>query len=601
MENSIISLMFQSVFPKQMTDIYTNPSSTLTIFRCLPSYCQHIILKLLFIEDKIDLTEKYFAETLCVTTSNQELSQLTSYFSILIRLKIFLDRQKQINIEVTNNNTNDNMSIYENSTRPNSRLNYSNNVNNNDLNLNTNTNNQQTSTIEKVYVLDPKFKQNLLEYLSTDYNSKEFIPVISDEEIYNSLNQNYNSITELNFKSKKSISNDTNNNSNNCNNNNNNSSTINTFNSISISKNKESASKSKSGEELFQEGVKKLDKFIEELIKQEGVEVYTSNLINFLVKSRYLLEERNYFRLGQITLSLLLENKQKILENLIKKYMFYLNTDKSQNLSINFAFLLFEMNLLEVGRFYKLNEELINKYSEDTIIILNHLGLVKYHKKKNCFCVTPLVNALFKPNLLLTTVDKMFYVETNFRIYIYSSKVTNKAILYILNKLVSMYEFEFEDDCSLSTDYSNNNVDENKEIRSINKSTNKSNNKSQKDKSNIQSESQSLLVGDLKRSALIELIKRGLTSEQIISFLKTYSKNGVVENIEQQIKMWEREVNIIVPQRSIFLYDFETQEDYKKFINKTTEAKIDCLWKNDNARACCFSIKYEEHIKRMLK
>jgi hypothetical protein len=229
-----------------------------------------------------------------------------------------------------------------------------------------------------------------------------------------------------------------------------------------------------------------------------------------------------------------------------------------------------ELNFLENGRNYKINEHHLNFYSEDVFKILNHLGLIKYKSKKR-FYVTPLVNALFKPNLFLTKVDKIFFIETNFRIYVYSSKTANKAIIFILNKLIGDYEYEFED---------------NEDIKKIQV---------------INTANESLLIGDLKRSSLIEIFKRGLSSEQIINFLRTYSKNGLISNIEQQLKIWEREVNVIAPVSCIYLCDFNNESDYLNFMNKVRENKIQCLWRNDSKMACCFHAKAKEIIERICR
>lgn len=512
MENSIVDFIFKEIIKDQK--VYSNPSTTITIFRSLPFSWQNIIYKLLFTIEKINLDYKYLGENFWVTNNNEELGKLMDYFVSLVKLKVFIKISKK------------------STSNPNDK--------------------------EDSYDFNPYFKQVILNMLTNNYSSEEFLPDKQDSELYEEMNSCY----------------------------------LSGLDKVNNNNTKESKKESKkSAEHLLSSGISKLDKFIEELIGLDNREklITQTEIINFFIKSNYLVEEFGRLKLGNETYRLLLDTKQKILENVIKKYLQYLAREKPE-LSVNCSILLFELNLLEVGRQYKLNETLISKYSDNTFILLNHLGIIKYIKKKtnSTFLVTPLINSIFMPNLLLTKIEKFFYIETNFRIYLYPSKAFNRSFQYIMTKLLGSYEFEFED-----------NLVNNKQLIQINQDDKQESNVNNNTTNNRVDNT--ILIGNLRRNNVTEFLKKGISATQLIDFLITYSINGLNENIQQQIRMWEREVYLINPVKSIFLYDFETQDDYLKFMEKTVEKKIECLWRNDLKRTCCFSIFNEEIIKRLLK
>jgi hypothetical protein len=183
---------------------------------------------------------------------------------------------------------------------------------------------------------------------------------------------------------------------------------------------------------------------------------------------------------------------------------------------------------------------------------LDYLGLVRYNINKKIFITTPLFGTLFESNTKMQLQEKLFYIETNFRVYVYSSNVSNLLIFAIIKFLVDIL-FEFED----------------------------------------------FTVTEITRRKIREAFRRGLSAAQIIKFINNHSKNGIPSNIEQQIIIWEQEKNAITAEKCNYYYEFLNQDEYLDFIRKCTAGKINIIWRNNEEMKVCIPKKHEQEIKNM--
>lgn len=237
--------------------------------------------------------------------------------------------------------------------------------------------------------------------------------------------------------------------------------------------------------------------------------------------------------------------------------------------------IVFEFVCLEVGVAYNLNESLIQDSKiMESIENFHWMGVIRLNKKKKFFYVTPLFNNIFEANVKMTIQEKHFYIETNFRMYVYGNM---------------------------------NNIKEFKESKISSENMNQSQSQEQilifkmlLFFIEIRHELEGFYICDITRNKIREAFKRGINSSQIIKFLCNYSKNGVPSNVEQQIRIWEIEKNAILYEKVNFYYEFNSNEGFISFIDLCKGKKIPLLWKSDENMSVCIQKKFEEEIGKIL-
>lgn len=441
--------------------LFVSPCVSYTYFNMLPSCAKSIILKLLFVSEKLTLTKSNFIEYF-PTLNQKEKDQINEYLEYFIKRNILVS---------TNFNNNSN-------------------------------NNSKSNTSDVELIFNPNFKKHVLDFIENDYNSTEFFPVEENKESLKS-NEKF-----LNF-----------------------------FNT-------------------------NLDNFIYSIIELDQKQVdntINNDNLNYLEYSKIIVVKKrsNVYSFGEF-FSKFMESKQTIVKSLVLKYLSYIDSMKKQNLN-NVILLLFEFNLLDPGVYYKMTEDIIKKYGEEIFIFLNRIGLLKYHKKKK-FYITPFIKCIFNLDLSMNVVQKVFFVESNLKIYFYKDLNKSKLIEYMLKRIVGDYEFDFD----------------------------------------LSSKLDSIFIGTIKRSAIVSLIKDGFNSNVITSFINTHSINGLNENIEQQIFVWEKEVNLINPIDSYFL-KFDNKNEYEKFFKEIEKKRMIVLYKNDSNMCCCMKRIDELRIKEIVE
>lgn len=321
-------------------------------------------------------------------------------------------------------------------------------------------------------------------------------------------------------------------------------------------------------------GKQMLDKYLEQIISLENFQVLDveNSSIKFLISKGLIRKDSGRYRLTGICFSLLLENRQFQLRGIFIRYLDFLNSESNEN-CIKIIKLVFEFVCLEVGVAYNLNDSLIQDSKVmESIENFHWMGVIRLNKKKKFFYVTPLFNNIFEANVKMTIQEKHFYIETNFRMYVYGNM---------------------------------NNIKESKETKVSSENMNQSQEQILIFKMllffiEIRHELDGFYICDITRNKIREAFKRGINSSQIIKFLCNYSKNGVPSNVEQQIRIWEIEKNAILYEKVNFYYEFNSNEGFISFIDLCKGKKIPLLWKSDENMSVCIQKKFEEEIGKIL-
>lgn len=504
MDNDIIQRIYK-MFKDSFHKLYENQSTTLIIYRVIPSFCREIIIKLINLSDKIVITDTFYANNFCnFSKDNQEIELITSYLNILLSLRILyrvpidIKDNKSINSKKTFERQYDNSSINKSLNNDYNKIQNILNKNLKDVNINGNNTCFSLDEVDThQYIFNSNFKKNLMLVLFSGFESKTFTPY-------------YNINLEIKKKSEK---------------------------------------------ELYLKGIQVLDKFLEKIIDLEDykcIENETDQL-KFLLFKNLIRKVSNTYKMTGICLAILLENRETQLKNIILRYIDYVYKLKSPEDCYKLAVILFELSCLEIGLAYKLPANLSENITQ-CLVMLNYIGLIQY--KVNYIFVTPLTKSLFECNEYMLIKEKIFYVETNFRVYIYKEKNNYlNGLVFALIKIIVNILFDFKE----------------------------------------------FLVADITRKNIRGAFKKGLTANQIIKFLSSHSKNALPSNIEQQIIIWEEEKNAIIADKCIYFWGFDSKEDYKLFIKCATERKMFILWKNDIDMKCCVHRRYEAECHLILR
>lgn len=275
-------------------------------------------------------------------------------------------------------------------------------------------------------------------------------------------------------------------------------------------------------EELDAYALKQWECFLLQLISSSQAEKatnFSSSLMKIFQRGLLSQREKEAPRLTVNGFQFLLMDTNAQLWYIIREYISN-SEDRGVDLADLISFLL-ELSFHVAGEAYNINT--LTEFQRNILKDLAELGLVKLQqgRKDSWFIPTKLVT-----NLSVTMSDSssrkqgFVVVETNFRTYAYSSSKLHSEIL----RLFSRVEYELPN----------------------------------------------LIVGAITKESLYNAFENGITADQIISFLQQNAHPRVAErtpsvpeNVTDQIRLWEADLNRIEIVQSHFYEEFPSRDVFE--------------------------------------
>ncbi|KAM1033041.1 hypothetical protein ACFX13_037559 [Malus domestica] len=280
-----------------------------------------------------------------------------------------------------------------------------------------------------------------------------------------------------------------------------------------------------------------------------------SNISSSMMKTfqRGLLSQRDREapRLTDSGFQFLLMDTNAQLWYIIREYIS--NSEERGLDSADLISFLLELSFHVTGEAYNINT--LNERQKNIIKDLADLGLIKLQqgRKDSWFIPTELAT-----NLSVSLTDSssrkqgFVVVETNFRLYAYSTSKLHCEIL----RLFSRVEYQLPN----------------------------------------------LIVGAITKESLYSAFENGITGEQIISFLQQNAHPRVAErvpsvpeNVTDQIRLWETDLNRVEMTPAYYYDEFPTREllegasDFARGYNAL-------LWEDVNSKKMRLVVKAENHV-----
>ncbi|GAB4822210.1 hypothetical protein N2152v2_009256, partial [Parachlorella kessleri] len=120
-----------------------------------------------------------------------------------------------------------------------------------------------------------------------------------------------------------------------------------------------------------------------------------------------------------------------------------------------------------------------------------------------------------------------------------------------------------------------------------------------------------LFVGTLTRESVKSALEVGISAEQIVGFLRQHAHPRVAAKspvvplvVTDQIKLWQSELQRLTPERATLYSNFESEELYRRTADFAARMDKVLLCRNDEARVLVVRPEAHEHVKaeiRLLK
>ncbi|KAJ3328825.1 RNA polymerase II transcription factor B 52 kDa subunit [Blyttiomyces sp. JEL0837] len=191
---------------------------------------------------------------------------------------------------------------------------------------------------------------------------------------------------------------------------------------------------------------------------------------------------------------------------------------------------LFQLGSLELGQDYSVDT--LTETQKHMLDDLKHLGIIYQRKKKSSrFYPTRIATSLTSGSMVSAKSSQatgFIILETNFRVYAYTSSPLQIAVLSLFVSLKARF--------------------------------------------------QNMIVGQLTRESVREAYANGITAEQIISYLTTHAHPEMRKQtpvlpstVIDQIRLWEVERNRVTSIAAHMYKDFPREEDYKAAVKFASE------------------------------
>lgn len=306
-------------------------------------------------------------------------------------------------------------------------------------------------------------------------------------------------------------------------------------------------------EELDAYALKQWECFLLQLISSSQAEKstnFSSSLMKIFQRGLLSQREKEAPRLTVNGFQFLLMDTNAQLWYIIREYISN-SEDRGVDLADLISFLL-ELSFHVAGEAYNINT--LTDFQRNILKDLAELGLVKLQqgRKDSWFIPTKLVT-----NLSVTLSDSssrkqgFVVVETNFRTYAYSSSKLHSEIL----RLFSRVEYELPN----------------------------------------------LIVGAITKESLYNAFENGITADQIISFLQQNAHPRVAErtpsvpeNVTDQIRLWEADLNRIEIVQSHFYDEFPSRDVFESACDYARDNR-GLLW--EDSKKMRLVVKGEIHMQ----
>ncbi|KAK4787591.1 hypothetical protein SAY86_011424 [Trapa natans] len=315
-----------------------------------------------------------------------------------------------------------------------------------------------------------------------------------------------------------------------------------------------------SSQELETYALQQWECFLLQLINSAQVERMTNISPSMMrIFQRGLLTQRDKEapRLTESGFQFLLMDTNAQLWYIIREYI-----SNSEEIGVDpedlISFML-ELSFHETGQAYNMNT--LDEIQRNTIKDLEDLGLVKLQqgRKESWFIPTKLAT-----NLSVSLTDSssrkegFVMVETNFRMYAYSSSKLHTEIL----RLFSRVEYQLPN----------------------------------------------LIVASITKESLYNAFENGITAEQIISFLQQNAHARVAErvpsvpeNVTDQIRLWESDLNRVEMTPAHFYDEFPSRDVYEAACDFARECG-GLLWEDSKKMRLVVNtevhLQMREHLRR---
>ncbi|GAB4851889.1 RNA polymerase II transcription factor B 52 kDa subunit [Ancistrocladus abbreviatus] len=312
-------------------------------------------------------------------------------------------------------------------------------------------------------------------------------------------------------------------------------------------------------EELETYALEQWECFLLHLISSSQVERVTnfsSSMMKVFQRGLLSQREKEAPRLTENGFQFLLMDTNTQLWYIIREYIS--NAEERGMDPADLISFLLELSFHETGQAYNLNT--LNEVQKNTVKDLADLGLVKLQqgRKESWFIPTKLATTLSVSLSDSSTRKQGFVVvETNFRMYAYSSSKLHTEIL----RLFARVEYQLPN----------------------------------------------LIVGGITKESLYNAFENGITAEQIISFLQQNAHPRVAgripsvpENVTDQIRLWESDLNR-VETTPAHLYDEFPSKDLFESACDFAREHGGLLWEDSRKLRLVVKAEIHNHMREYLR
>ncbi|KNA21550.1 hypothetical protein SOVF_042080 isoform A [Spinacia oleracea] len=306
-----------------------------------------------------------------------------------------------------------------------------------------------------------------------------------------------------------------------------------------------------SSEELEIYALEQWEHFLLHLIssnQSEKLTNFSSSMMKVFQRGLLSQRDKEASRLTEYGFQFLLMETNAQLWYIIREYI--ANAEERGVDPANIISFLLELSFHETGQAYNINT--LNEVQLNTIKDLSDLGLVKLQqgRKESWFLPTKLATTL-SVSLSDTATRKQGYVvvETNFKMYAYSTSKLHCEIM----RLFARIEYELPN----------------------------------------------LIVGAINKESLYNAFDNGITSDQIVSFLQQNAHPRVAEkvptvpeNVTDQIRLWESDLNRVEMAPAQFYDEFPSKDLFEAVCDFAREYGA-LLW--DDSKKMQLVVKGELH------
>lgn len=316
-------------------------------------------------------------------------------------------------------------------------------------------------------------------------------------------------------------------------------------------------------EELDNFSADRLEYILNYVVESSGRRSPSGNIISSLVHTHILEQNRNGLCITSSGFHFLLKHSFAQLWILLRSVL--LSCYASNILQP--LKLLFTLSFSKPGNNYSI--QTLSKNQITMLPDLHELGIIIFSEKKRCFIPTLVGVKLLSsanrvgadltsadlPNVTKTTGEINIFVETNFRVYAYTTSSFQTNLLNLFTHVR----------CKLP----------------------------------------SMIVGHLTRDAVRRALMNGITADQIIAYLNAHAhprmKRGIIpSNVSDEIRLWEAEQERVQFISGVLLSDFHSSASFERVLSFANGIGA-VLWSNTSLFKLVVERENYESVKKFIR